>query len=328
MDRFTFSCRDLPAKQRQSTIQDVFAPIAQIDVVPHADGFCPEVSAWLLPDVQVGTVSLGGCDIVRGPRHVADGNDHWVFQILVGGSVEVVQKGKRAEPVLCRTGDVYLHPNDVPGYSRCDEGTVYLDVAIPRAALESRIVDVDRVLMRKLAPTPELRLLAGYAEAFANEESAPAHDTACTVATHLQDLAVLALGGRSNDVELAAGRGLRAARLRAVTADIRANLGNSALCLTWLAARHGMSPRYLRALFYREGTSFSDFVLNARLERAHHCLTGPHGHGRTISAIAFETGFGDLSWFNQVFRRRYSMTPSDVRAMATCDTPLQQPGRE
>ena len=31
-----------------------------------------------------------------------------------------------------------------------------------------------------------------------------------------------------------------------------------------------------------------------------------------ISTIAFETGFGDLSYFNLAFRRRYGLTPSDV----------------
>jgi AraC-like DNA-binding protein len=35
---------------------------------------------------------------------------------------------------------------------------------------------------------------------------------------------------------------------------------------------------------------------------------------RSISAIAFDAGFGDLSCFNREFRRRFGQTPSDVRA--------------
>ena len=34
------------------------------------------------------------------------------------------------------------------------------------------------------------------------------------------------------------------------------------------------------------------------------------------SAVASEAGFGDLSYFNQAFRRRYDAAPSDVRARA------------
>jgi AraC-like DNA-binding protein len=33
----------------------------------------------------------------------------------------------------------------------------------------------------------------------------------------------------------------------------------------------------------------------------------------SVSSIAYEAGFGDLSNFNHLFRRRYSATPSDVR---------------
>lgn len=34
---------------------------------------------------------------------------------------------------------------------------------------------------------------------------------------------------------------------------------------------------------------------------------------RGISAVAYDVGFSDLSYFNRVFRRRFGATPSDVR---------------
>jgi AraC-like DNA-binding protein len=37
---------------------------------------------------------------------------------------------------------------------------------------------------------------------------------------------------------------------------------------------------------------------------------------RTISDIAFEAGFSDLSHFNRSFRRRFGESPSDVRVAA------------
>jgi AraC-like DNA-binding protein len=35
-----------------------------------------------------------------------------------------------------------------------------------------------------------------------------------------------------------------------------------------------------------------------------------------VSSIALDAGFGDISYFNRAFRRRYGATPSDVRAQA------------
>ena len=37
---------------------------------------------------------------------------------------------------------------------------------------------------------------------------------------------------------------------------------------------------------------------------------------RTVSAIAFDVGFANLSYFNRRFRRRYGATPSEVREAA------------
>ena len=42
-------------------------------------------------------------------------------------------------------------------------------------------------------------------------------------------------------------------------------------------------------------------------------LTDARYDQRAISAIAFDVGFNDLSYFNRAFRRSYAATPSEVR---------------
>jgi AraC-like DNA-binding protein len=51
-----------------------------------------------------------------------------------------------------------------------------------------------------------------------------------------------------------------------------------------------------------------------RLARANRLLCDPQLADRTLTAIAFESGFGDLSYFNRAFRRRYGGSPADIRA--------------
>jgi AraC-like DNA-binding protein len=132
----------------------------------------------------------------------------------------------------------------------------------------------------------------------------------------LHDLAALALGATREAAMLAAGRGVRAARLRAIKADILAHLTERALSLDMVAARQGVSEVYVRKLFADDCTTFTDFVLEQRLARAYRRLVDPRFALRTISEIAFASGFGDLSYFNRAFRRRFGMTPSDARAAA------------
>ena len=74
-----------------------------------------------------------------------------------------------------------------------------------------------------------------------------------------------------------------------------------------------MTPRYVQRLFEAEGTTFSEFLLQQRLARAHRLLCEPEASAAAISTIAYDVGFGDLSYFNRRFRRKFGMTPREVR---------------
>ena len=88
-----------------------------------------------------------------------------------------------------------------------------------------------------------------------------------------------------------------------------------------LAARHHCTPRFIQRLFETEGTTFTEYVLARRLAHAHRMLADPRRAGEKIMAVAYDCGFGDLSYFNRVFRRRYGAAPSDVRAQARHHAP-------
>jgi AraC-like DNA-binding protein len=112
---------------------------------------------------------------------------------------------------------------------------------------------------------------------------------------------------------IAEGRGLRAARLHQIKHDIRANLRDCELNITSVAGRYGITPRYVHKLFESEGVTFAEYLRSERLALAHRMLTDACFADMSVSSIAYEAGFGDLSNFNHLFRRRYSATPSDVR---------------
>ena len=112
----------------------------------------------------------------------------------------------------------------------------------------------------------------------------------------------------------AASRAARTLRtLAAVKADVERHLADGSLTVATLAARHGISARYLHKLFEDEEMTYSRFVLDRRLALAYRMLRQPRSATRTISSIASDAGFGDLSYFNRTFRRRYGITPSGAR---------------
>ena len=89
----------------------------------------------------------------------------------------------------------------------------------------------------------------------------------------------------------------------AIKSDIEAHLADGNLSPGAVAGRQKVSDSYIRKLFEGEGTSFSQFVLARRLVRAHRMLTDRRWAERSIAWIAFEVGFGDLSYFNRTFKR-------------------------
>ena len=132
---------------------------------------------------------------------------------------------------------------------------------------------------------------------------------------HVHDLVGAALADRSPPAPLPPGD-RRSGRLMAIKADIEARLHRRDLGIDMIAGLHGISPRAIQKLFEREARTFSDYVLERRLERACHRLLASEARELTISAIAFEVGFGDLSYFNRSFRKRFGRSPSQLRSAA------------
>jgi AraC-like DNA-binding protein len=70
-------------------------------------------------------------------------------------------------------------------------------------------------------------------------------------------------------------------------------------------------------LFEREGSTFSSFKLEHQPAFARRMLRNQQYGGWTIRDIALAAGFGDLSDFHRVFRRRFGTTPADMPHRST-----------
>jgi AraC-like DNA-binding protein len=176
------------------------------------------------------------------------------------------------------------------------------------------VSDIDAaVLMRIPSGTGLLSLLKGYVDAAFRDPALAVPDMRAVVVAHLCDLVAVTLGATRDAAAVAEGRGIRAARLRAIKADIEENLLDRDLSPGAVAKRQRVSDSYLRKLFASEGTSFSQYVLSRKLLRAHRMLSDGRRAKFGIAAIAYDAGFGDLSYFNRAFKRCYGATPSELR---------------
>ncbi|MFC7697302.1 AraC family transcriptional regulator [Bradyrhizobium sp. GCM10028915] len=254
---------------------------------------------------------------VRGVRHEharrdsGDGDDDFSFHMNLRGLSLVT--GRRGETTL-RDGDAMLLSYSV---SRTIDRPQLVDhrvIRLSRALLSPLVRNIDDATLRRIPRgTGMLRLLRNYVDAVFEDPALASPQMRRLVAAQLCDLVAVTLGATRDAIAVAEGRGIRAARLRAIKGDIEAHLSASDLSPSAVAKRHQISDSYIRKLFESEGTSFSQFVLGRRLERARRMLTDPGWPQRSIASIAFDAGFGDLSYFNRTFRHFYGLKPSEMR---------------
>jgi AraC-like DNA-binding protein len=246
-------------------------------------------------------------------RHTAElaDNDDVVLVVFQGGFGEVNQYGRAA---TVEDGAAALTANGAPASFSILSPTRVINFRFSRELLRSRIANLDDLVARPIAKNnPVLGLLAGYAAVLDDQGELATAELRHAVSSHMYELAALVLGAKP---EPNLADGFRAARLKAVKEDILRRLVQRGLSVSDIARAHQISERYLRKLFAAEETTFTDFVREARLARAHQMLTDPRYLYRPISEVAYASGFGDLSYFNRTFRSRYGATPSDTREAA------------
>jgi AraC-like DNA-binding protein len=309
-----FSTDEVPERDRLPMVREVYGRLmAKLDIDPVPD--VPlhfRVAARLLPGLIVSTSSKSPVISKRTRELLADGNDDVILAISPAAGNVVSQVGRE---LVTGAGDATLFSTADVSSMKTVSMPHCLNLALRRRQLASMVPGLEDRFMRAIPGGNEaLRLLTGYVGLIEVQGSLTTPELRRLASNHVYDLVALALGPARDAAETARRGGLRAARLHAIKADILASLSQPGLTLAALAVRHGVSPRYVQMLFESEGTTFSRFLLDQRLERAHRMLSDPRLPERAIISIASAAGFGDLSYFNRAFRRRYGETPSDVRA--------------
>jgi len=238
-------------------------------------------------------------------------NDDISFGCVLSGRWFTSQRG-RAEEVLAGDG-VLLSHGDVGTVSFL-EASDFVAFGLPRSAVAPLVPDIDALFARRVpGSNPALRMLLHYLEFIADEGLNAAPELQAALANHVGDLLALSLGATRDATELARRRGLVDARLRAIKEDVRKSYHRADLSVHTVAARHGVSARYVQRIFDESGSTFTQYLTEQRLAAAHNVLRRPTAAALPISTIAFDCGFSDVSHFNRLFRRRYGCTPSDVR---------------
>lgn len=307
----------VPARDRLPYLrEEIGRALAGVDLQPYQGSQLEwAASVHQFRDLRVGSTRTTPMVTRRTRSLLADGDDDLLFTITLSGVCLASQAGRECR--LDAGAAALMSCADVGGLDR-PRPTRFLHLQVPRRRLRATTVNPEDALARPVpAHTEALRLLVDYVKPMLRKHYVTSPQLRALFAIHVHDLVALAVGATRDMSDVAHVRGLQAARLSAIKGDIISGLGSSErLDVAGIAKARGVTPRYVQMLFESEGTTFTEYVLEQRLTRARRMLAEPGFDHWTISAVAFEVGFGNLSYFNRAFRRMFGATPSDIRAAA------------
>ncbi len=318
------STQDLPGRDYPAAVRDVLGrDLMGVDLRP-TDGNDMRSLATFRYHASVGILGAQAAymrsehtpmQLRRTAALMSDGLDD-VFLTAThsasGGSIVRHARGETAVPSggIVLLSKARVHDGIIPWAAT----TVGLQV--PRAALARLLPGLEEAPLHVFTPgapgAGSAALALSYAALVAGQNTLAAGPLRGAV-SHLHELIASAIDARWAD-GLPPGRDAAdAPRLALIQHSIRARLGDAALNLDAIARLHHTTPRQVQRLFAREGTCFSDYLSEARLQRARVLLADPAQRHRSVLDIALDSGFDGTSAFGRAFRRRFGITPTEAR---------------
>jgi AraC-like DNA-binding protein len=302
----------MPARDRMAITQEVFGrQILNLELEQNPDApLRVDFTMRALPGLKIVTGFASGVISRRTRKLLADSNDDLFLSV---NETNLFFASQRGQETTMRPGDAVFMSCAEPAAFRRSDGYA-TGLRVPRtffAHIKPVIEDAAGLYIP--AQNEALRLIRGYIGAFDKQQPWQLAELGHVVSDHIRDLLTLAIESAGDAAAVAAGRGLKAARLREIKSHVARNLCKASMSIGTVAAAHGLSDRYVQRLFEAEGTTFTTFIVHQRLARAYRLLRNPLHTDRRISAIAEACGFVDVSHFNRIFRRLYGLSPSEVR---------------
>jgi AraC family transcriptional activator of tynA and feaB len=281
---------------------------------PSGHDFDATISTRWLHDAAFTSFHSPAHEIDRTSRNIAgDRSDVYLLSLQLGGIARLRQGGR--ETVL-KPGELGMVDARRP-FSVTLSGDVRRMVAILPRRMVHRYAPMWRDLNapRICDTEPGVDLLREYVLRLADPAFAVDDAIAEVLGENLCALLGVMVGHHAGGLTDAHPR--RDLRLEALLAYIRRNCSDPDLSPSAAAAHLRVSVRTVHKLMERTERSFGEWLLDERLHRCVRMLQDPTQTRRKISDIAWTCGFNDLSHFNNVFRSRLGMTPSDQRRRAT-----------
>jgi AraC-like DNA-binding protein len=307
-----FSSATLPERDRVAVFREFLGrKLMRVEIEPFTDHpFSADVTVRTWPGLDYISATRSPLRVGRTKSLLNDGDDRLVFQIDDYPSVISHAGGD----IPLDVGEAILTSNSDAVSRAFPSSGALASLFLARSALGPLLREGESGVGRAIpANTPVLRLIRTVLATLNDDAMSTTPELQTLTINYVYDLVAVAIGATRDAAEQARSRGVAAAQLKSLKAHLEEHLWRGDLSPDLLAARFGISARGIQRLFERDGTTFTEFLRERRLKRAHRMLSSRRFDAMSVTEVALACGFGDLSHFNRYFRARFGATPRDTR---------------
>ncbi|MCA1383077.1 helix-turn-helix domain-containing protein [Bradyrhizobium sp. BRP23] len=278
-----------------------------------ASGFPASVEHVRLGNAAINRVSFPEHLVRRSAADIAASDRSCFYlNLKLAGRCRIQQDGRE---ISLSPGQVGIFDSDRQFALLHDRGP-QLRVAsfwVPAEALRERLPASFDVVAARLSDDPVVgHLIVETARTLSEGALQMGEDEGVRLFRALIELVAVSLS-RGSRLHAAEAESLADATTLAVKRAIHRRLRQPGLAVADVAAAVGISERYVHKLLARSGSSFTDYVIDHRLDGAARDIRTPTMAEHAIGAIAFDWGFSDLSHFTRRFKQRFGCRPRDWR---------------
>ncbi len=240
--------------------------------------------------------------------------DCFLLSLQLEGSSTIIQDNRRSD--LGR-GDIAIYDTTRPYELKLNSPNTQLVFEIPRSDCDRAIANHQQLTARKVEASTSTA--ASYKHTLLSVlQSCDTGKTAHHELLATLDLLALLYGTEADPAGTV--RPLSSSlRLLSIKNYVMGNIADPALSQASVAARFGISRRYLNRLFEKHESSFASWLREERLARCHRDLGSAEHSASSILDIACKWGFNDAAHFSRIFKKRYQLTPLERRRSSLAD---------
>lgn len=306
-----FDVGDIDARDQFGIWKESIAVIFDVDAPRSAmqDGFDARIHATMLGPMMLARCQTRAQNFTRGAGRISqDGLDHYMIQFYETGAQRVVAGSLEIDHPAA-TMLVYDLAREMRATT---EPFSNLSLIIPRELLSERLIAPDDQHMRHFTrQQPMVAILWDFLRGAMGHAGKMTLSEAENLGAAALTLVASCLNAE-HDESLPQEQLRNLDRMTTVRRLIQTHLAEPDLTPEWLAVEAGMSRTVLYRMFEPMG-GIAGYIREARLRRALQHLLSPQHQHRSLLEIALMHGYGSDTAFGRAFKKRFGVTPSEVR---------------